>query len=297
MIKFSLVVPFFLTKKDDRTSYMNELLCSLPDRADLEVLLVDDHSEFDYEQENPFEQTKLIRIDNNIGKKFAGSARNAGICKSRGDYLIFADSDDMFCCQNFSAALDSVYDNQDEDIVVCRATSFIEDGKIGTRHLYADNLISKFNQTGDPHDLIPFHGPWAKIIRKSFVMKHMVEFGETRLANDVLFNVKLMLASPRIRVFEDTIYRIRQGNSSLTNDPSWSAIKIRLAVARQVHELLILAGRPDLRSPLHYQYQKYFKAFPIKTFAEFVRSLTAGDLVFSPPKKMFSTLSKKVGLY
>ena len=85
-MKLSIVIPYYNTKV-----YTDELLnCLAPQITDdVEVLIIDDGSPKPYTTK--YEWCKIIRKTN------AGpaAARNVGIEKSKGDYIVFIDSDDL----------------------------------------------------------------------------------------------------------------------------------------------------------------------------------------------------------
>ena len=84
-MKLSIIIPYYNTK-----NYTDELLRILENQIndEVEIILVDDGSEVPYKA-NP--GIKVIRQKN----KGVSSARNAGLRKAKGDYIVFVDSDDL----------------------------------------------------------------------------------------------------------------------------------------------------------------------------------------------------------
>ena len=285
MKSFSIIIPYHNTPAHDRTVYMNELLASIPDRADLEVIMVDDHSSIPFSPNAAFKHTTLRIEMNDPGLKYAGTARNKGISLANGDYLIFADSDDLFDPIELTRAMDGACESH-ADLILFHVSSFRDDGCRGTRHANVERMLTDFCKTGNPDSLVNYHGPWGKIISRRFVMERGLTFGATRVANDVLFAVKLFMEKPSIQVLENTAYKIREGNPSLTNDISEDTANIRINVARDVHDVLSSYGRKDLAAPLHYVLRRYARRFPRVALCQLMKSVIRGDLILPTPQRV-----------
>ena len=80
----SVIVPY-----RERQQELLELLNSIPDRDDVEVLLINDHGE--RLEINPLEFTKVVHVEIPEGRRHAGAGRNVGIDNSSGQFICFAD--------------------------------------------------------------------------------------------------------------------------------------------------------------------------------------------------------------
>ena len=91
MKTLSIIIPHYNTK-----SLLFRLLDSIKWNNDTEVIVIDDNSS---ESEFDINELKLKypsgKFLTNYRNKGAGGARNCGIEKSTGKYLMFADSDDF----------------------------------------------------------------------------------------------------------------------------------------------------------------------------------------------------------
>ena len=138
MPKFSIIVPVYNTEK-----YLEKCLYSVfkQDFKDYEVVVVNDGSTDNSE--------KIIET---YGKKYENlkyffkengglsSARNYGVLKSSGDYLLFLDSDDFYS-EGFLKEL-SKYIYNDVDVVRYQVQDFFDDGNIVA---YRDNVFSSLD--------------------------------------------------------------------------------------------------------------------------------------------------------
>ena len=77
---------------------LNRCLDSIPRRDDVEILVVDDNSSPEIVDWNTFQFTnpKCITLIKDHTGKGAGHARNIGIEKAHGKWLLFADADDYY---------------------------------------------------------------------------------------------------------------------------------------------------------------------------------------------------------
>lgn len=294
-MNFSLIVPCFNSTECDRRPFIDELLASLPDREDLEIILVDDHSPLAYTPGVEFKHSSLRQVPNDAGKKYAGSARNTGLSLAQGRIVFFADSDDRFLMPALEKALDAIADDENSDLFIARCTSFRDDESLGSRHVHVDGLVDGYVGSANVDDLVDYHAPWGKFIARRFIEQQDLKFSAHRVANDVLFAVNTVLLKPRVRVLDDVIYAVRQGNVSLTSDMSDSAVRTRLEVARGVQDAMRLAGREDLLRPLHYRFREYALSHPVVVLREMAVSIRGGYRVIAPPAKMAGTALRRLG--
>lgn len=285
MTSFSLIIPYHNTEANDRTALIHDLLKTIPDRADLEIILVNDNSLTAYQPIRVFDNCRFSHINNKSGRRFAGTARNTGLEIAQGKYVFFADSDDLFNTDALERSLDAVLNSDGEDLIIARCTSFKDDKTDGDRHKYMETILREFKETGNSGALIRLHSPVSKFVRRDFIRENGITFGDTRVANDVLFNVRLISTKPRVKIIDETVYHIRQGNVSLTNDPGVGAARTRIKVARQAQRILKDAGQSDIRQPMIYAFMRFAKAHPIMVGAEIIFSIIHGDLIVANKRR------------
>ena len=119
----------------NRFELVSLLVSSIPKREDVEVILVDDYSTDDLSQVNlsVFPNHKYIR--NDTTNRYAGSARNIGIENSTGEYLFFADSDDLIVSDGLGKCLE-ILEKEKPDVLFAKATSFFDhNNALGNGHI------------------------------------------------------------------------------------------------------------------------------------------------------------------
>lgn len=293
MVTFSLIIPIFNTPDADRRLMLDKLARSIPDRGDLEVLWVDDHSSLPW-CPPCFRHTKSQLIENDPGDRFAGTARNAGMKAASGKFILFADSDDCFEPGAMGIILDDAVADSDWDMILFSCDSFLEDGSQGDRHLHINRSVRLFAETGDHDALVRYHPPYGRIISTDFIARNELFFGDTRAANDVLMAVEIALSKPRTRIIQKTGYWIRQGNPSLTTISSPENVDARLSVARDIQALMKEYGRSDLIIPLHRNFRQYAKHAPSVVLRHLISAIKCGDRVVPPPGKAAHTIMRRL---
>lgn len=125
-MKISVIVPVYNVEK-----YLDQCLLSLKDQdyEDFEVIVVNDGSTDgcanilkNYEADPQFQ----IVHQENIG---LGGARNSGLAKASGDYIVYLDSDDWVSPDFLSNLMRPGLGGKLADVIVCRFAKVSDDGK------------------------------------------------------------------------------------------------------------------------------------------------------------------------
>jgi len=224
-------------------------MSSTPKRDDIEVILIDDYSAEDLTQIELsfFPNHKYIR--NETPNRYAGSARNIGIENSSGEYLFFADSDDLIISEGFVKCLEML-EKEKPDVLFAKAISFQDrDNSLGTRHIRSNWLVNEVLNGANQSILVRFTTPWAKFIRKDFIEQHNLRFENQRVSNDIVFAALLVVKQPVIQVCDEVVYSVRQGNAALTNDYSLESTETRLQALLRYNKVLADNGLRYLMAP------------------------------------------------
>ncbi len=208
-------------------------LDSIPKRQEIEVIVVDDNSTEDISRIRDY----LGSIPNgafycnDTGKRGAGAARNVGIEKANGRWLLFADADDYFT-DHFWDGIQK-YLNMDLDTVYFPPASEIHsDGTTAGRG--GDKSLNLRTYREDPtheNEIMLKFGwsvPWSKMIRRDVFIRNDIRFDETICANDVMGSTKAAYYSNRIAISDTEIYCA--GDAHLSNTQSSEYIAVRTDV-------------------------------------------------------------------
>ena len=269
---------------------MSELLETIPDRADLEVILVDDHSECPFNEDVSFKRTSLVHIRNLPGQKYAGTARNAGLLRATGDYVLFADSDDLFVTEALERVLDEAGTMRGRDMILFGVSSFEVGSAVPSRrHCVFENARRAFAKTGDRAYLPNLLPPWGRLVRRDLIESHGLRFEATRVSNDVRFSVMLALLCRKVVVVEEVAYLLRKHPGSLTADHDIDAIRTRLGVFFRANRIFSAYGNPYRFSTLIY-IRQFRKTHPLMALRLTAWSLTQPGAVLITRRQIVPAL-------
>ncbi len=210
MINYSIIIPHYNTP-----DLLGRCLRSIPQRSDVQVIVVDDNS-----PNNEEYLTKIPELTNpgveyyvTTDGKGAGHVRNIGLGHAVGKWLIFSDSDDFFV-DDFSDILDT-YVNSKSDILFFNIKSC---DCYDTNKRYSSKKDRLFNQYASSGDDMIFRvgcvDPWGKIICRQFVEDNNITFQETRAHNDLLFSVMTGVKARTVEIINRPMYWyvVREGS-------------------------------------------------------------------------------------
>lgn len=222
----SIIIPHY-----NSWSKLSELLNTIPRDSRLETIVIDDKSD-DVERLVDFKLSfpNVVFLENNSTVKGAGAARNIGLNYATGEWLVFADADDLFS-PYFLKMLTS-YIDKEYDIVYFKPSSFHDDKNLETnRHGQYEKMVVDFlKEPNTIHELrlrYEFLVPWSKLIRKEIVDRHRIMFEEIMQANDILFSAKVGFHAKEITADIGTIYSVRESEGSLTSKMTEQSLRNR----------------------------------------------------------------------
>lgn len=225
----SVVIPVYNAEK-----FLDQCLFSLKYQTlpRFEVLCVDDGS-----TDQSVEIVKrYVQSDSRFKffsqtHQFAGVARNLGIKKAKGEYLLFLDADDYFVP---NLLIDAYYQAKlfDAEICVFGANYYDENqskagAMSGVCKLSRCKKNEIFSKETNLEDIFSFTtpAPWSKLFKRKFIVDKKIYFQDTRNANDVRFTFTALAEADRIVTLDKALvyYRINHGNSlqqTKTSDPT-----------------------------------------------------------------------------
>lgn len=240
-ITYSVIIPHKNTP-----DLLQRCLDSIPQRNDIEVIVIDDNSDpvkVDFNHFPGNDRKEIIFVFDKAGKG-AGRARNIGLERATGKWLLFADADDYFYPYTFEI-LDK-YKESDNDIVY-----FYFDSRDGvTNELIPDRVpnIKKGIENNDLNLLrYKSYSPCGKFLKRTFVMEHHLRFEEVIAGNDTMFSTMVGLKAKKISTISTPLYCATQNAGSLVFSPNVEKIKARIDVASRVNDLLYRHGLKQYR--------------------------------------------------
>jgi len=234
MIRYSIIVPIH-----NSSSGLALLLETVPRRLDVEVVVIDDHSSQDekIKAQSIIGASVLphIRFFSNEGRNNAGTARNLGVSKARGSWLIFCDSDDVLDAKALNHAMDE-YADADWEIVYFPPLPT-------KRTAYMLTQFHKFLRGKIDEEMYGYNNvvPWSKFVKRTLVDRHQIRFDEVRHSNDMTFSTLACFHAKKRRVEQGfAYYNANINDKSLTRSKhSLDDLELRISVMIKNRDFLM----------------------------------------------------------
>ncbi len=216
MKTYSFIIPHHNTPE-----LLNNLIQTIPQRDDIEIIVIDDNSDEGKKPVITREDVKITYISSQESKG-AGHARNKGLELATGKWLLFADSDDFYE-KNLIDELDK-YTTGDYDIVFFSAHIFYDINKreVNQERNYIEKAFDKYNNS--EHTLkdvrrlaLTVNAPWNKMFRREFIEKIHARFEEIPMANDAWFVKYSGSKAEKIEVIDKRMYYYVKYEKGITN--------------------------------------------------------------------------------
>ena len=220
---FSIIIPAY-----NAEAYLQRCLDSIfsQEFEDYEVIVINDGStDGTATLLEGYPQVKVIHQENHG----MATARNRGIDKAKGEYILFVDSDDELMPHALSNLAPQI---NGEDIIEFGSSIFNEETKTITHfHLspFTSHLSSGwayFNRERLVPRPVHFVCIWQRAYRRAFLEENNLRFvNGLRRAEDDLFTTMVMLHARSVKTITDTlyIYHVRKGSITRTSDPKLDA--------------------------------------------------------------------------
>ena len=218
----SVVIPVYNVEK-----YLHECILSIinQDYNDIEIILVDDGSTDSSGEICDYYRAKCSNI-NVIHQANGGlsDARNVGIKESKGDYLLFVDSDDYIERNSITELVECIKQYNEPDVVFLEAFKVFVDGR--TEGL-GDNYDSILNNNQSKEvvlkhiaSLPKFPGSaCTKMIKLDLIRRKKIYFKKGLLSEDIDWTIKLLLSAGSFAYCDIPYYYYRQNREgSITNN-------------------------------------------------------------------------------
>ena len=206
-IKYSIIIPVYNSEKTIDRCLRSILQQS---REDVEVIVVDDGSEDDSGKilSTYAETSRRITLisQNNRG---VSAARNAGIERASGTYILFVDSDD-FVSENYFSILDLLEKQSEDDLLMFASNTVgglnVDEAKL---YYYLENLVEKEKKMELLLSSRKIMSPWNKRFKREIIRKNNIHFIKNlQTGEDFNFCLEYMLECDTICVKYQKIYNV-----------------------------------------------------------------------------------------
>lgn len=215
MITFSVIIPHH-----NIPNLLQRCLNSIPDREDIQVIVVDDNSSEDKVDFEHFPGLDRKHTEFIFDKKGggAGYARNIGMLHANGKWLVFADADDFFSIDAFDVFFR--YKDDSNAIIHFKADSVNSDDYTPSdRHLTLNKAIDDAMSSiiTSKEAVLAMPVPWCKMFRRDFIDGRGVLFDEVYACNDLMFVLKATCWADddAVCVVNNVVYTVTSRRGSL----------------------------------------------------------------------------------
>ena len=207
----------FIIPHKNSPQYLNQCLNSIPRREDIQIIIVDDNSDkniVDWDSFKFNDPTGIELVLTTEGKG-AGYARNVGISKANGKWLLFPDADDYYS-NGLLNTLDK-YKDHDLEVIYFNFNIIDESGLLYTKDKIYE-YVSQYDGSKQSADIVKYrlNAPWLKMVRKEFVDKNNIKFEEVPIGNDCFFTLQLGYLSEKYLIIKDKLYNYIYYKKSMT---------------------------------------------------------------------------------
>ncbi len=243
-VTYSIIIPH-----RNCPELLRRCIDSIPVRDDVQIIVVDDNS--DQEKKPSIERAglEIVLLDAEHSKG-AGRARNVGLSKALGKWLLFSDADDYFT-DALPSLMDKYVDDEVTDIVYLNARTFNEKGEQGV--FKTDSLIRNYlHEKKDSEMRLRYElwTPWSRMVKRELALRHNLRFDEVPATNDKMFCLQCSLYSKNIKAEDVFVYNYyRPTKGSITDKQRDSKMLDGLLdIRRRTIELYKKAGYKELPS-------------------------------------------------
>lgn len=198
----TIIVPVYNVEK-----YIGRCLDSilLQDYTNIEILCIDDcspdsSSQIIHDYEKKYENVYYYTYEKNGG---LGYARDYGISKAKGEYLLFIDSDDYINTDYVSTYIKAATAD-DIDIVM------------GSYNRDIDGKISPVQISDSQNTPWIYPSACIRMYRRSFLIDNNLNFHGIRTYEDGFFNERCMMKNPKVKIINYTGYNYVLNPNSIT---------------------------------------------------------------------------------
>ena len=258
----SFVVPVYYSER-----YIDKCITSILNQTitNFEIIIIDDGS-----KDNSLKKCKKYEDKNKNVKVFTQKnqgvsvARNNGLSKSNGSWIVFVDSDDEIACDYIESALPYI-DNYRYDLIIFDyGVSGEEYNNIST-NLYSETYSRNENiellkcalkneNLNNNWGNVSLRSPWAKIYRKSLLDKEKIVFiKNVKMGEDLLFNINVYLRANKICYVKKVLYIVDERNDSVSRSYISNMDEVDKRFYEVLNELLLKFNLPNEVWYLYYR--------------------------------------------
>lgn len=242
MYKITIIVPIYNAEKHLR-DLLESIIHQTMDFRTIQVIMVDDLStdnsrEIMNEYSAKYDNFVSIKLPKN--NRIAGTARNEGIKIAEGEYLMFADSDDLYP-KDACEIMYKTIEEKNADFITGNYINIDYDGSVWDNPIFDQERYKDFKLSITDYDqsfYILNSAVWNKIFRKSFVEKNQIRFLEEVPAEDAFFTTSCLMKSQEVYYTNKIVYHYRQRNQGKSQSVSFNCSRDYFARINKAYHVI-----------------------------------------------------------
>lgn len=265
---YSIIIPH-----RNSVNLLKRAVSSIPKRDDVEIIIIDNSSNI-CDFTNVLALNKNVKIFYSEESRGAGGARNVGLSKATGKWVLFMDADDFFTKNAFKFF--DEYSSTESEIVYFKVSSVYSDTlEVANRdtyiNLFIDNYLKNSCEKNENKLRYLLDVPWAKMIKRELIENNNVLFDECIACNDAFFSTKVGYYAHNISVSTQTVYCVTVQAGSITNTKSLENLESRLLANLRIQDFLNKNKIPVQRKCVKYLFEA--RTYGIKAQVRFIKYL------------------------
>lgn len=238
MMQLSIIIPHHNTPH-----LLAILLNSIGCDPQTQIIVIDDHSDKNNDElqtlNHKSEYAHVLFLECPTGQKGPGCARNLGIDRATGKYLMFCDADDYL--EEGYRSIIQPYIKAETDLIyftpVSRILGTLENAHRVDKYIHLiEDYIQQPNQQTDDALRYTFYISPSKLIKRTLVEKHHLRFDELMVSEDVMFSTQVGALAKTIQATKEVIYCATRSANSLTMTQTQQTYDLRFKVLLRQHD-------------------------------------------------------------
>ena len=215
MINYSFIIPHH-----NVPDLLSRLLNTIPQRKDIEIIVVDDNSDDDKKPDISRSDTKVVFIPA-AESKGAGHARNVGLSLANGRWLLFADSDDFYV-NGFISYLDNYLESKADIVLFSAYIDYVpgDENNLPNRNYIEKSFDLFYKSSRNPTDVKRVGAlanvPWNKMFKHGFIKRINDRFEEIPLGNDAWFSKFAGANCESVEIIDSRLYYYVKYSNGIT---------------------------------------------------------------------------------
>lgn len=311
MNKVSIIIPIFNMEK-----YLNKCIESILKQTykNIEIILINDGSTDCSEQiviEWAKKDSRIIYVYQE--NKGSGIARNNGLSKATGKYVVFVDPDDWIEEDAIEQFVFQMERNNPDLIIACAYNEYFDkNGKI--LEIKKDNFLNEYmndiekikNKYVSLFLENAITAPWNKMYKLDIIKQNNIEFPNLKRSQDIVFNYRYYDCIKSLQIYDKKLYHYRIENETYGKKINAEYYKTVCKIYEDINKLLE-KWNVKLEEKENTEFIKYFYNLIIwqisigkssKVMQDIVNNETVHDIISkSKPQGLKQTVLRKLLLW